>query len=185
MFANVTPICPLEKMQSRSTCSTNSFSRSHWCWKSSWVTSVPFVPSKERKATSKNVSLSISLFVYDEFELHVRSLVSPTIIYCQGFWFHFVHFKFFHPPFSFFYHIFLWNNHPEAQGLVRERVGHWTILRALATPVPNSKSNPIQFSSILTLELVTSFLISYNSTFRNIPCSQFALALLPFCPYFT
>ena len=42
--------------------------------------------------------------------------------------------------------IFLWNYHPyrEAEGLVRERVGHWTILRAVATPVPESKSNPIQ-----------------------------------------
>ena len=29
-------------------------------------------------------------------------------------------------------------------GLVRKRVGHWTILRAVATPVPDSKSNPIQ-----------------------------------------
>ena len=42
--------------------------------------------------------------------------------------------------------IFLWNYHPyrEAEGLVRERVGHWTILRAVATPVPDTKSNPIQ-----------------------------------------
>ena len=42
--------------------------------------------------------------------------------------------------------IFLWTNHPyrEAQGLVRKRVGHWTILRAVETPVPDSKSNPIQ-----------------------------------------
>ena len=42
--------------------------------------------------------------------------------------------------------IVLWNYHPyhEAEGLVRERVGHWTILRAVATPVPESKSNPIQ-----------------------------------------
>ena len=42
--------------------------------------------------------------------------------------------------------IFLWNYHPyrEAEGLARERVGHWTILRAVATPVPESKSNPIQ-----------------------------------------
>ena len=39
-----------------------------------------------------------------------------------------------------------WTNHPyrEAQGLVRKRVGHWTILRAVETPVPESKSNPIQ-----------------------------------------
>ena len=43
--------------------------------------------------------------------------------------------------------IFLWNYHPyrEAEGLVRERVGHWTILRAVATPVPESKSNPIHW----------------------------------------
>ena len=42
--------------------------------------------------------------------------------------------------------IFLWNYHPyrEAEGLVWERVGHWTILRAVATPLPESKSNPIQ-----------------------------------------
>ena len=42
--------------------------------------------------------------------------------------------------------IFLWNYHPyrEAEGLVRERMGHWTIPRAVATPVPESKSNPIQ-----------------------------------------
>ena len=41
--------------------------------------------------------------------------------------------------------IFLWNYHPyrEAEGLARERVGHWTILRAVATPVPEGKSNPI------------------------------------------
>ena len=46
--------------------------------------------------------------------------------------------------------IFLWNYHPyrEAEGLVRERVGHWTILRAVETPVPDSKSNPIQFNPI-------------------------------------
>ena len=46
--------------------------------------------------------------------------------------------------------IFLWNYHPyrEAEGLVRERVGHWTILRAVATPVPESKSNPIQVTSL-------------------------------------
>ena len=45
--------------------------------------------------------------------------------------------------------IFLWTNHPyhEAQGLVRKRVGHWTILRAVETPVPDSKSNPIQWKS--------------------------------------
>ena len=48
--------------------------------------------------------------------------------------------------------IFLWNYHPyrEAEGLVRERVGHWTILRAVATPVPESKSNPIQSTSVGT-----------------------------------
>ena len=42
--------------------------------------------------------------------------------------------------------IFLWNNHPnyKVQGLVRGRVGNWTIPRAVATPVPDSKSNPIQ-----------------------------------------
>ena len=42
--------------------------------------------------------------------------------------------------------IFLWTNHPyhEAQGLVRKRVGHWIILRAVVTPVPDSKSNPIR-----------------------------------------
>ena len=47
--------------------------------------------------------------------------------------------------------IVLWNYHPyhEAEGLVRERVGHWTILRAVATPVPESKSNPIQSSCSL------------------------------------
>ena len=46
--------------------------------------------------------------------------------------------------------IFLWNYHPyhEAEGLVRERVGHWTILRAVATPVPESKSNPIQSNPV-------------------------------------
>ena len=49
MFASVTPIGPLEKMQSYSTCSTSSFSRSHLCWKSSWATSVPFVSCKERE----------------------------------------------------------------------------------------------------------------------------------------
>ena len=48
-FASVTPIGPLEKMQSYSTCSTSSFSRSHLCWKSSWATSVPFVSCKERE----------------------------------------------------------------------------------------------------------------------------------------
>ena len=42
--------------------------------------------------------------------------------------------------------IFLWTNHPYhgAQGLVRKRVGHWTIPRTVETPVPDSKSNPIQ-----------------------------------------
>ena len=38
--------------------------------------------------------------------------------------------------------IVLWNYHPyhEAEGLVRERVGHWTILRAVATPHNGPKS---------------------------------------------
>ena len=49
MFASVTPIGLLEKMQSYSTCSTSNFSRSHLCWKSSWATSVPFVSCKERE----------------------------------------------------------------------------------------------------------------------------------------
>ena len=58
--------------------------------------------------------------------------------------------------------IFLWTNHPyhEAQGLVRKRVGHWTILRAVETPVPDSKSNPIQsyrFYTILSDHLGISF----------------------------
>ena len=35
--------------------------------------------------------------------------------------------------------------HHEAQGLDREMVGHWTIPRAVATTVPDSTSNPIQF----------------------------------------
>ena len=50
--------------------------------------------------------------------------------------------------------IFLWNYHPyrEAEGLARERVGHWTILRAVATPVPESKSNPIQSNTTLPRE---------------------------------
>ena len=51
--------------------------------------------------------------------------------------------------------IFLWNYHPyrEAEGLVRERVGHWTILRAVATPVPESKSNPIQHLNPVILSM--------------------------------
>ena len=51
--------------------------------------------------------------------------------------------------------IFLWNYHPyrEAEGLVRERVGHWTILRAVATPVPESKSNPIQSNPIVSHQI--------------------------------
>ena len=72
MFANVTPIGPHEKMQSRNTCNTNSFCRSHIYWQYSWVTSAPFVPSKDRKQkASKNGSLlAVSLFVYDDFEKH-------------------------------------------------------------------------------------------------------------------
>jgi len=64
--------------------------------------------------------------------------------------------------------IFLWNYHPyrEAEGLVRERVGHWTILRAVATPVPESKSNPIQSNTW----------INYSSAY------SFELILLQFCP---
>ena len=38
--------------------------------------------------------------------------------------------------------IFLWNNHPDCKGSasVRKGLGHWTILRAVETPVPSSKS---------------------------------------------
>ena len=67
--------------------------------------------------------------------------------------------------------IFLWTNHPyhEAQGLVRKRVGHWTILRAVATPVPESKSNPIQSISITK----TSYFIAapYMSSERSVHCA--------------
>ena len=47
---------------------------------------------------------------------------------------------------SLFNFTYPWNNHPyhETQGLVRKRAGHWTILRAVAKPVPDRKSNPIQ-----------------------------------------
>ena len=47
---------------------------------------------------------------------------------------------------SLFNFTYPWNNHPyhETQGLVRKRAGHWTILRAVAKPAPDRKSNPIQ-----------------------------------------
>ena len=106
----------------------------------------------------------MSLFVYDEFELHVqileRSLVSPfniiSFVFKVSDFLLFLNFNFFNPHFHFFLYqiavhaftpivtlggIFLWNYHPyrEAQGLVRERVGNWTILRAVAIPVPDFK----------------------------------------------
>ena len=57
--------------------------------------------------------------------------------------------------------IFLWNYHPyrEAEGLVRERVRHWTILRA----VPESKSNPFQTNT--SYNFVECFPVPYMSTF--------------------
>ena len=59
--------------------------------------------------------------------------------------------------------IVLWNYHPyhEAEGLVRERVGHWTILRAVATPVPNSNSNPIQS------KVCNAFFILHSAFFQQ------------------
>ena len=74
MFANVTPIVgPPKKWKiAIHAIQTVFVDPSRRYWQYSWVTSAPFVPSKDREQkASKNVSLlSVSLFVYNNFEKH-------------------------------------------------------------------------------------------------------------------
>ena len=58
--------------------------------------------------------------------------------------------------------IFLWNYHPyrEAEGLARERVGHWTILRAVATRPEIIISGSSRMPTYWTFQHLEEYIVS-------------------------